>query len=179
MTAKPNPLSVIVRPCFEQDVQSVQFIYAHHVLHGTASFELEAPDLAEMRRRWTDVVAGGWPFLVACPENDPTRVLGYAYAGAYHKRPAYAKTVENSVYVAANAARRGVGTNLLSALVIELAQTDVREIVAMIGDRENEASIALHKKLSFHPVGILTGVGFKFGRWLDVVMMQRTLRRAE
>lgn len=174
-----TPIPVLVRPCFEQDVQSVQFIYAHHVLHGTASFELDAPDFNAMRRRWSDVVAGGWPFLVACPQSDPTRVLGYAYATQFHKRPAYAKTLESSVYVAANAARRGVGTNLLSALVVELAATDTREIVALIGDSENAASIGLHRKLSYAHVGVLTGVGQKFGRWLDVVVMQRTLRRAE
>lgn len=179
MSTQSNPLSVIVRPCFDQDVQNVQFIYSHHVLHGTASFELEAPDLNEMRRRWTDVVAGGWPFVVACPETDPTRVIGFAYAAPFHKRAAYAKTIESTVYVAPNMVRRGVGTNLLSALVIELATTEAREIVALIGDSENAASIALHRKLSFDHVGTLTAVGFKFSRWLDVILMQRTLRRAE
>jgi L-amino acid N-acyltransferase YncA len=173
----PSPLPVIVRPCFDQDVQSVQFIYSHHVLHGTGSFELAAPDYAEMRARWSDIVANGWPFVVACPESDPTRVLGFAYAAPYHKRPAYAGTFEDSVYVAPQSAGRGIGTNLLSALVIELNDLKAREIIAMIGDRENKASVALHRKLSFNHVGILTGVGEKFTRRLDVVLMQRTLRR--
>jgi phosphinothricin acetyltransferase len=154
----------------------VQFIYAHHVLHGTASFELQPPDLAEMRTRWAKCVGAGLPFLVACPQTDPTRVVGYAYAGPFHHRPAYAHTFEDSVYVAPGVSGRGVGYNLLNGVLHELQhERDIRQIVALIGDSDNAASIALHSKLLFSHVGKLNKVGVKFGRDLDVVLMQRNI----
>jgi phosphinothricin acetyltransferase len=169
------PMTPIVRPCFEHDLQAVQFIYAHHVLHSTASFEIEAPSLDEMRARWIKTVGEGWPFLVATAENDPTRVLGFAYGGRYHTRPAYAHTFEDSIYVAPSLARRGVGTALLTSLLLDLRNIGARQVVALIGDSANVASVALHKKLRFRQVGVLEGVGEKFGREVDVVLMQRRL----
>jgi L-amino acid N-acyltransferase YncA len=176
MAAPRESLPVLLRPCFEQDLQTVQFIYAHHVLHGTASFELEPPGLEEMRARWTKIVAADWPFLVAFPEGDPTRVVGYAYATQFHPRPAYAHTFEDSVYVAPGAAGRGVGTALLCELLSQLQHpNDVRQVLALIGDSANTASIALHKKALFQQVGLLQKVGRKFARDIDVVLMQRNL----
>lgn len=177
MSDKPAPLSVLTRPCFEQDVQMVQFIYEHHVLRGTASFELEPPSLEEMRARWTRIVAQGWPFLVAFPTNDPSRVLGFAYAAQYNSRAAYARTFEDSVYVAPSLLRRGVGVRLLYDLLVELGALKAREVLAQIGDSENTASIALHARMGFQKIGVLPGVGEKFGRWLDVVLMQRRMHR--
>lgn len=176
MSEKPTPLHVVVRPCFEQDLQSVQFIYAHHVLHGTASFELEPPGGAEIRARWSKAVSAGLPFVVACPQTDPTRVVGFAYAAQFHHRPAYAHTFEDSVYVAPSVVGRGIGYNLLNGVLHDLRHdTEVRQVVALIGDSDNAASIALHKKLLFHHAGTLQKVGCKFGRDLDVVMMQRNI----
>ncbi len=179
MAAPREPLPVVLRPCFEQDLQSVQFIYAHHVLHGAASFELEPPSLNEMRARWTKIVAAGWPFLAAVPQTDPTRVVGYAYAAQFNPRPAYAHTFEDSVYVAPGAAGRGVGTALLCGLLSQLQHpTDVRQVVALIGDSANTASIALHKRTLFEQVGVLRKVGRKFARDIDVVVMQRSIASA-
>ena len=176
MAAPRESLPVLLRPCFAQDLQSVQFIYAHHVWHGTASFELEPPSLEEMRLRWTNIVAANLPFLVAFPKTDPTRVVGYAYAAQFHPRPAYAHTFEDSVYVAPGAAGRGVGTALLCGLLSQLQHpTAIRQVVALIGDSANTASIALHKKTLFQQVGMLRKVGRKFGRDVDVVLMQRSI----
>jgi phosphinothricin acetyltransferase len=168
-------LPILIRPCFEQDLQSVQFIYAHHVLHGVGTFETDPPDLAEMRNRWAKVAARGWPFLVACGDADPTRVHGFAYAAQFRERAAYAHTFEDSVYVAPHAMGRGVGGRLLAALLNELSALNVRQVIAVIGDSQNVASIGVHASLQFRHVGVLQDVGFKFGRWLDVVLMQRPL----
>lgn len=176
MAEKPPPLPIVVRPCFEQDLQAVQFIYAHHVLHGAGSFELDPPDLETIRARWTKIVAAGLPFLIACPQADPTRVIGFSYASRFHERAAYAHTFEDSVYVAPGMMQRGVGYTLVNGLLHDLQHpTEVREILALIGDSANAASIALHSKLLFQPVGKLNKVGRKFGRALDVVIMQRNI----
>lgn len=177
MSEKPAPISVLTRPCFEQDVQMVQFIYEQHVLRGTASFETTPPDLAEMRARWARIVASEWPFLVAFPTTDPTRVLGFAYAAHFNARAGYARTFEDSVYVAPSVLRRGVGVRLLYDLLVELDALKAREVIAQIGDSENTASIALHARMGFQKIGVLPGVGQKFGRWLDVVLMQRRMHR--
>ena len=173
-------MSVIVRDSVEADVAAIQAIYAHHVLHGVASFELEPPDLAETRARWAKSVGAGLPFLVACPQTDPTRVVGFAYAAPFHRRPAYAHTFEDSVYIAPGVAGRGVGAILLNGVLHELRHTqEVRQIVALIADSGDAASIALHKKLLFQPVGKLHKVGHKFGRELDVIIMQRNIAPLE
>lgn len=156
----------------------MQLIYAHHVLSGTGTFEIEPPSLEEMTQRWGRIVSNGWPWLVATPTADLSRVLGFAYAAPFRERAAYAKTFEVSIYVGPTTQRQGAGSLLLNELLHMLKGDGVREALAVIGDSYNAASIGLHKKLGFTHAGRLTNVGEKFGRTLDVVLMQRTLNRA-
>jgi L-amino acid N-acyltransferase YncA len=167
--------ALIVRPCFQQDLEFVQLIYAHHVLSGTGSFELEPPSLEDMTERWSRIVGKGWPFVVAAPASDLSRVLGFAYATQYRDRAAYARAFEVSVYAAPTSLRQGAGALMLSEVLTTLRTDGVREALAFIGDSYNAASIGLHRKLGFKHVGTLANVGEKFGRVLDVVIMQRTL----
>ncbi len=164
--------SLAVRTASAADIDSVQVIYAHHVLHGLASFEIDPPTAAEMRSRFAAITGAGYPYLVAT-EGDA--VLGYAYASAYRTRPAYRYTVEDSVYVAECAARRGIGRQLLTALIAECERRGYRQMLAVIGDSANAASIELHRGCGFTMNGTLKSVGFKFGRWVDSVIMQRAL----
>ncbi|MDX2276469.1 MAG: GNAT family N-acetyltransferase [Hyphomonadaceae bacterium] len=170
-----NEIPLMVRPCFEQDLEQVQLIYSHHVMTGTGTFEIEPPSLAEMSERWSYVVQQGWPYIVASPPSDLTRVLGFAYASQFRARAAYAKTFEDSIYVAPSAMRQGVGLVLMAELLGMLKADGVREVLAVIGDSANHASIQLHAKARFARVGLLRNVGYKFDRWLDVVIMQRSL----
>jgi L-amino acid N-acyltransferase YncA len=165
---------VSIRPARPADIAAITRIYAHAVRHGTASFELEPPQEAEMARRQNALLAGGFPYLTA--ENDG-EVLGYAYAGPYRARPAYRFTVEDSVYIAPAAQRRGLGRALLQALIVESEARGYRQMIAIIGDSAQDASIALHAALGFQLIGTFQAVGFKFGRWLDTVLMQRPLGR--
>lgn len=167
-----SPL-ITIRPAEDADMEAITAIYAHHVLHGLASFETVPPDDAAMRRRWRDVIAKGLPYLIAA-DIDGT-VLGYAYAGHYRPRAAYANTVENSVYLRPGAIGRRIGERLLSALIDACTACGLRQMVAVVGDSANHASIRLHEKLGFRRVGVLTNVGFKHGRWLDSVLLQREL----
>lgn len=171
--------TLIARPCFQQDLQTVQLIYAHHVLAGTGTFETEPPSLEVMAARWGDIVQRGWPFFVAAPANDLSRVLAFAYATQFRDRPGYARTFEVSVYAAHTSPRQGAGTRVLSEVLTTLRGDGVREALAFIGDSYNAASIGLHQKLGFRHVGTLPNVGEKFGRRLDVVVMQRTLPPTE
>ncbi len=166
-----SPL-ITIRPAEDADMDAVTAIYAHHVLYGLASFETEPPDATDMRRRRADVVAKGLPYLVA---TDDDAVLGYAYAGGYRPRAAYANTVENSVYVRPDATRRRIGQRLLVALIDACEACGLRQMVAVVGDSANLASIRLHEKLGFRRVGVLTNVGYKQGRWLDSMLLQREL----
>jgi len=166
---------IIVRPCFQQDLELVQLIYAHHVLSGAGTFEIEPPTLEAMTERWSQIVAKGWPYVVASPASDLSRVLGFAYAAQFRDREAYAKTFEVSIYVGPTTQRQGAGALLLNELLHMLKADGAREALALIGDSYNAASIGLHKKLGFKHVGTLSNVGEKFGRELDVVVMQRTL----
>ena len=161
-----------VRSCTRDDLIEVCEIYALEVREGTASFELEPPDLAEMTARFAAIEAAGLPYLVA--ELDG-RIAGYAYAGAYRPRPAYRYTVEDSVYVARWARRQGVGRALLEAVIERASAQGMRQMVAIIGDSAHAASIELHARAGFRLVGTLEHVGWKFGRWLDTVIMQRPL----
>lgn len=172
----PNSPQLVIRPCFQQDLETVQLIYATHVLTGAGSFEIEPPSLEEMTERWSKVVSNNWPYLVASPLHDLSRVLGFAYAVQYRDRPAYKKTFEVSVYAAPTSLRQGVGAALLNELLGMLYGDGVREVLAFIGDSHNAASIALHNKAGFVYVGTLRNVGEKFDRKLDVVIMQRTLQ---
>jgi L-amino acid N-acyltransferase YncA len=171
--------TLIARPCFQQDLQFVQLIYAHHVLSGTGTFEIGPPSIEEMTARWSNIVERGWPFAVACPPSDVSRVLGFAYAVQYRDRAAYEKTFEVSVYAAPTTLRQGAGTVALTEVLMTLRSDGARQALAFIGDSRNAASIGLHQKLGFKQVGTLTNVGEKFGRTLDVVVMQRTLGNAK
>jgi phosphinothricin acetyltransferase len=162
----------VIRPATPSDIPAVTAIYAHAVLHGTASFEIDPPGLAEMERRYGTLVDGGFPYLAAEAGGS---LLGYAYAGPYRPRPAYRFTLEDSVYVAPDAQRRGTGRLLLAALVEAATLRGFRQMVAVIGDTAQTPSIALHAALGFRMVGTLVSVGFKHGRWLDTVLMQRAL----
>jgi phosphinothricin acetyltransferase len=164
--------AVSIRPTRPADIAAITRIYAHAVRHGTASFELDPPDEAEMARRQDALIAGGFPYLVAHGDGD---VLGYAYAGPYRARPAYRFTVEDSVYIAPDAQRRGLGRLLLDRLVTESEARGYRQMIAIIGDSANDSSIALHQAAGFRLIGTFEAVGFKFGRWLDSVLMQRSL----
>lgn len=171
--------ALFVRPCFQQDLEYVQLIYAHHVLTGTGTFEIEPPTLDQMTARWSAIVDKGWPFVVASPVSDLSRVLGFAYAGQFRDRPAYAKTFEVSVYAGPTTQRQGAGALMLGDVLTTLRGDGVREVLAFIGDSHNAASVGLHTKLGFKHVGTLANVGEKFGRRLDVVVMQRTLPPAK
>lgn len=164
--------AVTIRPCEERDVAAVTAIYGHHVLHSPATFELDPPDAAEIARRRRAVLDGGYPYFVADAGGE---IVGYAYASAYRPRPACRNTVENSVYVRPGCERRGIGGALMQALLAQCEHGDFRQVIAVIGDSANEASIGLHRDLGFRMVGTLRGAGFKFGRWIDVVLMQRAL----
>jgi phosphinothricin acetyltransferase len=161
-----------IRPATPADLPDIQRIYAHHVLNGLASFEEVAPDLAEMTRRYTALIEAGYPYLAAEVEG---RVLGYSYCGPYRPRPAYRYSVENSVYLAPEAARKGIGRLLLTTLIERATEIGKRQMVAVIGDSANAASIGLHEALGFRRVGTIEGAGFKHGRWVDSVLMQRAL----
>ncbi|WP_181705092.1 GNAT family N-acetyltransferase [Chthonobacter rhizosphaerae] len=169
MTA-PRPT---IRPATADDLPAITAIYADAVLHGTASWETEPPDEAEMGRRMRTVAEADHPYLAALDEAG--RLLGYAYCGPYRPRAAYRWTVENSIYVDPSAHGRGVGRALLQGLVEESARRGFRQMMAVIGDSANAASIGLHRSLGFELVGIARAVGFKHGRWLDQVLMQRAL----
>ena len=158
-----------IRPSWPEDVAPICAIYAHHVRHGFASFELDPPEVAEMTRRRQDILDAGLPYLVA--ELDGA-VAGFACAGPYRLRPAYRHTVESTVYVADWAVRRGVGRMLLEALISACEAVGKRQMVAVIGDSGNDASIGLHASVGFSHAGTLKDVGYKHGRWLDAVLMQ-------
>jgi L-amino acid N-acyltransferase YncA len=164
--------SLEIRPAVAADLAAVTEIYQHAVLYGTATFELIAPDLTEMTRRFGVLMDGGFPYFVAALEG---QVIGYAYAGAYRPRPAYRFTVENSVYLQPSIHRRGIGLQLLQRLIAESEARGYRQMIAVIGDSANAGSIGVHARCGFQMIGTHSDVGFKFGRWLDTVMMQRAL----
>lgn len=168
-----NPIAV--RAAVPGDLDAIAAIYAHHVESGIGSFEIDAPDTAEMLRRWHDVVQRGLPYLVATLSPHNATIAGYAYASPYRARPAYRYTVEDSVYVDPTCMGRGAGRALLAAIIDACAPLGYRQMVAVIGGSDNAASIALHAALGFERVGCLTAVGRKFDRWVDTVLMQRTL----
>lgn len=161
-----------IRPARLTDIPAITAIYRPAVLTGTASFELDPPDDAEMQKRMQAVMDAGFPYLVA--ERDG-KLLGYGYLGAYRPRAAYRWSVENSIYVAPDAQRGGTGRLLLQALIDEATRRGVRQIVAVIGDSQSHSSIGLHTALGFSHSGVVRSVGFKHGRWLDQVIMQRMI----
>jgi phosphinothricin acetyltransferase len=161
-----------IRPATEADLPFVTKIYAHAVLHGTATFELTPPDLAEMTRRYRVLMDGAFPYFVAVLDGI---VVGYAYAGAYRPRPAYRFTVENSIYLDPAIHRRGIGMKLMRRLIDDCETRGYRQMIAVIGDSANAGSIGLHSACGFQMIGTHPNVGLKFGRWLDTVMMQLAL----
>ena len=164
--------TVTVRSSQNADFPAITDIYAHHVLHGLATFEIEPPTLAEMTRRQNKLRADGFPSLVAILDN---RVVGYAYAGPYRARPAYRFTVEDTVYLHTDFIGRRIGSVLLDSLLHESTSRRFRQMVAVIGDSGNRASIRMHTRAGFTVIGVLRSVGFKHGRWVDSVLMQRAL----
>jgi L-amino acid N-acyltransferase YncA len=161
-----------IRAATLADIPAITAIYAHAVKHGTASFELEPPTEAEMTRRMQAVLDGKFPYIVA--EIDG-KIAGYAYASLYRTRPAYRFTVEDSVYIAPDMHRRGIGKVLLQRLIDECTARGYRQMIAVIGDSDQAASIGVHKACGFEPAGNLKSIGWKFGRWLDTPLMQRSL----
>jgi L-amino acid N-acyltransferase YncA len=168
-TASPN---ITIRSAREPDIADIEGIYSYHVLHGTGSFEIDPPGAGEMQRRWCEVRARNLPFLVAECEG---RVAGYAYARPYRPRAAYRFTVEDAVYVHPEYLGQGVGGNLLRRLIAECEAGGFRQMIAVIGNSANRTSIRLHESLGFVHAGVLHAVGLKFDRWLDAVIMQRSL----
>jgi phosphinothricin acetyltransferase len=171
MTHKPT-----LRPSADSDADAIAAIYAHHVRTGLSSFELVPPSTAEIARRRADVLARGLPYFVAEIEGT---VVGYAYASPYRVRPAYRFTVEDSIYIHADFTRRGIGRLLLAALIAACEERGCRQMVAIVGDSGNAPSIGLHQAFGFQHAGTLRSVGFKFGRWVDTVLMQRPLGPAD
>jgi phosphinothricin acetyltransferase len=172
-TPEEAAAAFLVRASAEADLPAITAIYAHHVRFGLGSFEEEAPDLAELKRRRREVLARDLPYLVAADQAGT--VLGFAYAGPYRARSAYRFSLEDSIYVAPAAGRRGVGRALLAALIERCTALGYRQMVAVIGDSGNAGSIGLHEGLGFRRVGLLPAIGFKQGRWVDSVLMQREL----
>jgi len=161
-----------IRPAAPQDLPPIHSIYAHHVLNGLASFEEVAPPVEEMRRRYEDVARQGLPYLVA---EEKGEILGYGYCTLYRARSAYRYTLEDSIYVKQGSQRKGIGKAILAELVARCTALKYRQIIAVIGDSANAASIAVHASQGFVRAGNLRSTGYKFGRWVDSVLMQLPL----
>lgn len=162
----------LIRPSRDEDLDAITRIYGHHVLHGTGTFETTPPTLADMAARRADVLGKGLPWLVA---EEGGQVLGFAYGNWFKPRPAYRFSVEDSIYMDPSAHRKGLGRALLAELLAALERAGTRKVMAVIGDSANAGSIGVHKALGFEPVGVVQSCGWKFDRWLDIVLMQKTL----
>ena len=162
----------ILRPSQEPDLPAITAIYGHHVLHGSGTFETEPPTLADMRARRAEVLVRHLPFLVA---EEGGRILGFAYCNWFKPRPAYRFSAEDSIYLAPDAHRRGLGRALLAELAAQAQAAGVRKLIAVIGDSANAGSIGVHRSIGFEQVGVLKSCGWKFERWLDAVLMEKTL----
>src|SRR5258706_5625299 len=172
---------MLVRLAAPHDLPSIHSIYAYHVLHGLASFEEEAPTLEEMRRRYEDVTRQGLPYLVVVStgENQAGEVLGYGYCTLYRTRSAYRHTLEDSIYVKEGRQGKGIGKAVLVELILRCTALNYRQIIAVIGDSANAASIAVHASLGFVRAGRLRSTGYKFGRWVDSILMQLPLGKGD
>jgi L-amino acid N-acyltransferase YncA len=162
----------LIRPSVEADLPAIQAIYAHHVLHGTGTFETEPPSVADMSTRRADVLAKQLPWLVITRGE---RVMGYAYANWFKPRAAYRFSVEDSIYMAPEAAGQGLGKLLLTELLAQLERGGIRKAMAVIGDSANAGSIGVHRACGFVDVGVSKSCGWKFGAWRDIVLMEKTL----
>lgn len=161
-----------IRPSRDDDIDAITLIYAHHVLHGTGTFEVDPPSVEDMRARRAEVLARGLPWLVAESDN---QVSGFAYCNWFKPRPAYRFSAEDSIYLAPHANGQGLGRALLAELATQAERAGVRKLIAVIGDSGNTGSIGVHRALGFQHVGVLASCGWKFDRWLDVVLMERSL----
>jgi L-amino acid N-acyltransferase YncA len=166
-------MTIIIRPATPADAPAIAAIYGHHVLTGTGTFEIDPPNVADITARMAKVAARGWPWLVSVGEDGA--VTGYTYAGPFRERAAYDATVEDSIYLEPNALGKGLGRALLTALIEACRTAGAKEMLAVIGDSDNAPSINLHRALGFGDAGVLRGVGVKFGRTLDVVILQKSL----
>jgi phosphinothricin acetyltransferase len=166
----------LIRHSNENDLDAITRIYGHHVLHGTGTFETTPPTRDEMAARRADVLSKGLPWLVIEEQGE---IMGYAYGNWFKPRPAYRFSVEDSIYLAPKVAGKGLGRALLAELLATLERCGVRKVMAVIGDSENAGSVGVHRALGFEPVGIVQSCGWKFGRWLDIVLMQRSLGEAD
>ncbi len=164
----------IIRQSQDADLPEITAIYAHHVCNGTGTFEIDPPTEAEMTTRRADVLSKGLPYLVA-QDSVTQRVLGYAYCTWFKPRPAYRFSAEDSVYLAPDGQGRGVGRALLAELMAQAEKSGVRKLIAVIGDSANAGSIGVHRSVGFSDVGVLTACGWKFDKWLDVVLMEKSL----
>lgn len=162
----------LIRPSRDEDLDAITRIYGHHVLHGTGTFETTPPSVADMTTRRADVLTKGLPWLVV---EDGGQVLGFAYGNWFKPRPAYRFSAEDSIYMAPEAAGKGLGRALLAELLAALERAGVRRVMAVIGDSANAGSIGVHRALGFEPAGVITACGWKFDRWLDIVLMQKPL----
>ena len=165
-------MPLLIREALPADMPAITAIYAAEVREHVNTYEYDIPDEAEMARRMQAVLDAGYPYIVA---EDEEGLAGYAYAGSYRARLGYRFTVENSVYVAAGRQGRGIGAALLQRLIADCEARGYRQMIAVIGEPSNTASIRLHEKFGFHLVGIFRGIAWKHGRWLDTVQMQRAL----
>ncbi len=161
-----------IRPSRDDDLPAITAVYAHHVLHGTGTFETTPPGETDMAARRADVLSKGLPWLVA---EEDGQVLGFAYCNWFKPRPAYRFSAEDSIYLAPQAHGRGLGRELLTALAAQAEARGVRKLIAVIGDSANAGSVGVHRSCGFTPVGVLRACGWKFGRWLDVVLMEKVL----
>lgn len=164
--------SLTIGPCAESHMEAIQAIYAHYVATNLATFELEPPSVAQMLSRRAEILQGGYPYLVA---HRNAEVVGYAYGSAYRSRPAYRHTVEDSIYVAPGMRQSGIGSALLRELIRQCEQRGFRQMVGVVGNSANTGSLRVHEALGFARVGTLGCVGYKFGQWVDTVLMQRAL----
>lgn len=162
----------IIRPSSEADLAAITAIYRHHVLHGTGTFEVDPPSESDMSGRRADVLSKGLPYLVL---EQAGQVLGFAYCNWFKPRPAYRFSAEDSIYLAPEAKGQGWGRALLAELSAQAERAGVRKLIAVIGDSANAGSIGVHRSLGFTQVGVLSACGWKFGRWLDIVLMEKTL----
>ena len=165
-----------IRPSRDDDVEAIAAIYRHHVLHGTGTFEIDPPSAQNMRGRRTEVLTRGLPWLVA---DDAGEIAGFAYCNWFKPRPAYRFSAEDSIYIAPQAQGKGLGRALLAELAAQAERAGVRKLIAVIGDSANAGSIGVHRAQGFRQVGVLSSCGWKFDRWLDVVLMEKSLGRGD
>ena len=166
----------MIRPSRDEDIAAITAIYAHHVLNGTGTFEIDPPSVADMTSRRADVLSKGLPYIVA---EEAGQVIGYAYCTWFKPRPAYRFSAEDSIYVAPGVHGKGIGRALLAELAAQAERVGIRKLIAVIGDSSNAGSVGVHRSLGFEHVGILKSCGWKFDQWLDVVLMEKALGQGD